>query len=158
MLAPVENSEIVRRSNVQALGPVYEAWARGDWRRRPDVYALEMEWGWSEEFPEFSGVFSDADVISRRLRAWLAPWEDWRCAAEEFITAGEFVVVLTRYTGRGKESGVAVDSRGAHVWTMRAGEAVRLEVFSSRTKALAAAGLPEMTPGAEADDQARGGR
>jgi hypothetical protein len=52
---------------------------------------------------------------------WLSQWEDWR----------------------GKESGAAVDTTGAHLWTMRAGKPVRLEVFSSRTKALEAAGLEE---------------
>ena len=50
--------------------------------------------------------------------------------------------MLTRYTGRGKGSQVEVDSLGAHLWTLRDGMAVRLEVFSSREKALAAAGLP----------------
>jgi ketosteroid isomerase-like protein len=74
---------------------------------------------------------------------WLSQWEDWRVEAEEYIPAGEFVVVLCRYTGRGKESGAAVDTTGAHLWTMRAGKPIRLEVFSSRTKALETAGLSE---------------
>ena len=100
-----------------------------------------MEWGWSDEFPGLQGVWRDPETRNSRLREWLSPWEDWRCEAEEFVTAGEFVVVLTRYTGQGKESGVAVDTRGAHLWTMRSGKAVRLEVFSSRSRALAAAGV-----------------
>jgi ketosteroid isomerase-like protein len=54
---------------------------------------------------------------------------------------GRVVVVLTRYLGRGKESGVEVDSRGARLWRMRNGKAVRLEIFSSRERALDAAGL-----------------
>lgn len=136
-----ENVEAVRRANVEALRPVYEEWGRGNWRPRFDVYAPGMEWGWSEEFPELHGVFSDRATVSRRLRAWLSPWEDWRCAAEEFIAAGEFVVVLTRYTGRGKESGVTVDTQGAHLWTMHDGKAIRLEVFSGRAKPLELAGL-----------------
>ena len=102
---------------------------------------VDMEWGWSEEFPGLRGVSRDPEARSRRLREWLSPWENWRCEAEEFVSAGEFVVVLTRYTGRGKESGVTVDTKGAHLWTMRNGKAVRLVVFSSREKALEAAGL-----------------
>jgi hypothetical protein len=51
-----------------------------------------------------------------------------------------YVVVLCRYTGRGKGSGLDVDTEGAHLWTMRDGRAVRLEVFSSRERALEAAG------------------
>jgi uncharacterized protein len=128
-------------TNVEALRPVYEEWARGNWRPRFDVYAEDMEWGWSDEFPGLAGVSRDPEVRSRRLREWLSPWEDWRCEAEEFIASGDFVVVLTRYTGRGKGSRVAVDTRGAHVWTLRDGRVIRLEVFSSRERALAAAGI-----------------
>jgi ketosteroid isomerase-like protein len=65
------------------------------------------------------------------------------CEAEEYIDAGGHVVAFTRYRGTGKESSVEVDTRGAHVWTMRDGKAVRLEVFSARRRALEAAGLRE---------------
>jgi hypothetical protein len=131
----------VQHENVEALRPVYEEWGRGNWRPRFDVYADDMEWGWSSEFPELQGVSRDPEFTSTRLRTWLSHWEDWRCQAEDYIAAGEHVVVLTRYTGRGRGSGAAVDTRGAHLWRMRDGEAVRLEVFSSRSRALAAAGL-----------------
>ncbi len=72
---------------------------------------------------------------------WLSSWRDWQVEAEEYITNGEFVVAFVRYTGSGKESGVDVDVQGAHVWRMRAGRVVRLEIFSSREKSLQAAGL-----------------
>ena len=61
--------------------------------------------------------------------------------ARGYIAAGESVVVLTRYLGRGKASGVEVDAPGAHLWRMRNGKAVRLEIFSSRERVLDAAGL-----------------
>ena len=101
-----------------------------------------MEWGWSDQFPGLDGVSPDPEEISSRLREWLSPSEEWRCEAEDFVAAGDFVVALTRYTGRGKGSKVDVSSRGAHVWRFRDGQVVRLEVFSSRDRALAAAGLP----------------
>jgi uncharacterized protein len=132
---------VAMSANVEALRPVYEEWGRGNWQPRFDVYAEDMEWGWSDEFPGLAGVSRDPETRSSRVREWLSPWEDWRCEAEEFIASGEFVVVLTRYTGRGKGSGVAVDTRGAHVWKLRDGRVIRLEVFSSRERALAAAGI-----------------
>jgi uncharacterized protein len=128
--------------NVEALRPVYEEWARGNFRPSSDVYGPDLEWGWSEEFPDIHGVFRDPEPRTRSLE-WLRQWEDWLVEAEEYISGGEFVVVLCRYRGRGKQSGAAVDTTGAHVWTMREGKAVRLEVFSSRAKALEAAGLSE---------------
>src|SRR5215207_11751283 len=77
------------------------------------------------------GVARNPRPKSEPCRQWLSSWRDWHTEAEECIPSGEFVVVLTRYTGRGKESGVDVDVQGAHVWQMRAGRAVRLEIFSS---------------------------
>ncbi len=126
---------------MKALRRVYAEWARGDFRPVSDVYGADLEWGWSDEFPGIAGVKREPVDTSERLLEWLGPWEKWRIEPEEFIPAGEFVVVMCRYTGRGKGSGVDVDSPGAHLWTMRDGRGVRLEIFSSRDRALASAGL-----------------
>jgi uncharacterized protein len=128
--------------NVDALREIYAEWGLGNWRPRFDVYASDMEWGWSGEFPGLAGIAPDPVDRSDRLRQWLNEWDDWRCEAERYLMHGDRVVVLARYRGRGKASGATVDTTGAHVWTLRDGQVVRLEIFSSREKALAAAGLP----------------
>jgi uncharacterized protein len=131
----------VQEADLAALRGIYEEWGQGNWRTRFEIYANEMEWGWSDEFPGLAGISHDRAERSRRLREWLSPWEDWRCEAEDYVTSGEYVVALTRYTGRGKESGVSVDVQGAHLWQIRDGKAVQLVVYSSRDRALAAAGV-----------------
>jgi ketosteroid isomerase-like protein len=131
----------VQQTNVEALHAVYDEWGRGNFGPRFDVYAPDMEWGWSGEFPGLAGVRPDPEARSSRLGEWLSQWNEWRCEAEDYVASGDRVVVLTRYTGRGRGSGAAVDTQGAHLWTFRDGKVVRLEIFSSRSKALAAAGL-----------------
>ena len=131
------------QENVDALRVVYAEWGRGNWLPRFDVYAPDMEWGWSSDFPGLAGVYHDPAQPNERLREWLSPWERWYCEAERFITHGDHVVVLTRYRGVGKGGGVPVDTEGAHVWQMRAGQAVRLEIFADRSSALKAVGLEE---------------
>jgi ketosteroid isomerase-like protein len=128
-------------SNADALRPVYDEWGRGDWTRRPALYAENFEWGWSHEFPGLAGVFRDDETPNSRLRQWLDPWERWECEAEDYVETGDWVVVLARYRGTGKGSGVAVDVEGAHVWRILDGEAVRLEIFADRQTALASVGL-----------------
>jgi ketosteroid isomerase-like protein len=137
----VSDQSEAERANVAALRAIYDHWGRGDWQPRFALYAEDFEWGWSEEFPDRHGVERDPNDRSPRLVAWLSEWDDWRCEVEDLVASGQFVVALTRYTGRGKESGAGVDAPGAHLWTMRDGRAVRLEVFSSRERALRAAGL-----------------
>ena len=95
-----------------------------------------MEWGWSDEFPGLAGVYKDHEDPNPRLRAWLSGWEDWRAEAEEFLEFGNHVVVLAIYWGRGKGSGVEISQQGAHVFELRDGKVVRLEIFASRQKAI----------------------
>jgi ketosteroid isomerase-like protein len=147
VLEPADRPAVSERDvggrNVAALRPVYEAWGRGDWSGAwPDVYGSGMSWGWSEEFPEIHGTYSDPEVARDRLRRWLSPWEEWRLEAEEYLPIGDRVLVLTRYHARGKGSGVEVEGAGANLWVMRDGKAESIMVFNDRDKALAAAGLP----------------
>ncbi len=123
--------------SIDALRPVYELWARGeDIRALFDLYAPGMTWGWSEEFPDIHGTYDDPQAAGAVIEEWFGQWENWRIEAEEFVPVGDRVVVLARYRGIGRGSGVRIDTPGAHVWTMRGGQAVGLMVFSDRVRAL----------------------
>jgi uncharacterized protein len=122
--------------NADLLRPIYEEWGRGNWRPRFDVYDPHMEWGWSSEFLDLGGVFEDRRDPNPRLLAWLTEWEQWRAEAEEYLEFGDYVVVLASYHGRGRESGAPITQEGAHVFKLRDGKVVRLEIFASRERAI----------------------
>jgi ketosteroid isomerase-like protein len=126
----------VAPGNADLIRPIFEEWGRGNWRPRFDVYHPHMEWGWSDEFPGLGGVCKDQRDPNPRMRAWLRVWEGWRAEADEFLELGDYVVVFTRYHGRGKGSGVEVHQEGAHVFELRDGQVVRLEIFADRKRAL----------------------
>jgi uncharacterized protein len=132
----------VAEGTLDAIRRVYDEWGRGNWRPKWDIYADDMEWGWSDEFPGLAGVYHDPAERNERLREWLSPWQHWRCEAEDLVVHGDHVVALCRYRGTGKGSGAVVDEQGAHLWTLRDGKVVRLVVFADRAKALAEAGVP----------------
>jgi uncharacterized protein len=138
--------------NADLLRPIYEEWGRGNWRPTFDVYDPHMEWGWSSEFLGLAGVFEDQRDPNPRLLTWLREWEHWRAEAEEFIEFGDYVVVFASYHGRGKESGVEISQEGAHVFKLRDGKVVRLEIFASRERAIESVqvALAEGQPGAPA--------
>lgn len=128
-------------ANIELLKPVYEQWGQGNFRPVHDVYGPDIEWGWSEEWPDLAGVGTGSEGPSETMVSFLSTWEDWRCEAQEYLATGDMVLVLTRYIGVGKGSGFEVDTPGAHLWTMRDGRATRLVVFSDRERAREAAGL-----------------
>ena len=122
--------------NADLLRPIYEEWGQGNWRPRFEIYDAHMEWGWSDEFPGLGGVYADDRDPNPRLQAWLIEWAEWRAEADEYLELGDHVVVLATYHGRGRGSGVEISQEGAHVFELRDGKVVRLEIFATRARAI----------------------
>jgi len=73
---------------------------------------------------------------------WVEDFEDWTLTPQEFLDAGESVVVRTHQTARGKASGVEVDSHFWFVFRLREGKVTRLSFYPREADALEAAGTP----------------
>jgi len=74
-----------------------------------------------------------------------AAWADGaRVEVAELIDADDKVIVLIRFSGRGKTSGAEVEALVWNLWTFRDGEPVRWTYFGEdRAEALKAAGLSD---------------
>ena len=61
---------------------------------------------------------------------------------DEFVDAGDRVVAIGRWVGKGSGSGVEVNQPMADVFTLHGGRVVRCEIgYSDRAEAFEAAGL-----------------
>src|SRR5271165_7182931 len=74
----------------------------------------------------------------RWLEDWAAAWSEFSLEPEEFIDAGDSVVVVLRMKATGRGSGVTVERQDGLVVRLRDGLAVRLEYYNSRDQALKA--------------------
>jgi ketosteroid isomerase-like protein len=128
--------ESSRGTDLEKLRAMYRRWARGDFSRG-DVFDPEMKSenvGMGEplrvgSFEEFVGA----------MREWLSAWErPLTITAEEFLQSGDRILVLVRWSGRGKGSGAQIEAGGAHLWTFRDGLAVRFDTYRDREEARAA--------------------
>ena len=63
--------------------------------------------------------------------------------AQEFIDAGDKVVVPVRFGGRAVHTGIAVAFDVVHICTARDGRWTRLDMYASKAEALKAVGLEE---------------
>jgi ketosteroid isomerase-like protein len=66
---------------------------------------------------------------------------EWRIEADEFIDAGEAVIVVARQTGRGRESGAEITDRIVLMYGIRDGKMTSLDAYRTKSEALEAAGL-----------------
>ena len=78
---------------------------------------------------------------ARWLEDWGAAWAEWSIEPEEYIDAGDWVVVAIRMKTKGLGSGIEVERQDAMVWEMRASKIVRLDYYNDRKQALESVGL-----------------
>ena len=89
------------------------------------------------------------DGYLRLMRDWLAPWESYTIAGDEFYDLEpDRVAVTTRHRGRMKDGGAEILTEGVDLWTLRDGRLLRLEAYLDREMGLEAAGLGSRRPSA----------
>ena len=132
------------QENVELVRSIYAAWERGEFGA--------AEWA----HPEIEFVFPDGPdpgsakgraEMAKRFRNWLSTWEQFRLAADEYRELDtERVLVLDRFSGRGKTSGLdlgQIQSEGAWLFHVRDGRVTKMVRYMDRPGALEAVGLRE---------------
>jgi ketosteroid isomerase-like protein len=136
----------VSSANLELVRSIRVAMERGDYSG--------TEWA----DPEIEWVFADGPNPGRwtglagmaeSIRDFLSAWEGFRAVADEYRELDdERVLVLTRYNGRGKASGLELEqmrAEGATLYHVRSGKVTRLVFYFDRERALSDLGLPSET-------------
>ena len=128
-----------RTDHVEALGALYECWARGDfsYRLEFDEHAVLVN------HPELDalGPFVGPKAITEYTRTMLEVWTDFTVEAEEIVAASYSVVARVLQRGTGRASGVKTELRYFMVWSFRGRKVIRFESFRDQADAYEAAGL-----------------
>jgi uncharacterized protein len=133
-------------SNVERLRVGYEALDRGDIGPVRDFLHPEAEMHDRPEIPDAT-TYRGWDGIVHSIRASQETFDDFHFLPQKFHEHGEHIVVFIKMTGTGRVSGVPVEERIAHLWTVRDGVGVKLQAYTDPADALEAAGLPRSLAG-----------
>ena len=129
-----ENVELVRRR--------FDAFNRCDLEAMIELTDPDAVW-WDRSDDPFGGTpHRGRDACMQHL-AEILQLADLQAQPQEFIDAGDRVVVGVHLTGRGRASGVAFKEHEFHVFTLRGGKVTETREYRDRAEALEAAGLSE---------------
>jgi uncharacterized protein len=128
-----ENVEIVR-NQVERFKATGES--------SPETAAEDITWHDPPDFPD-AQVHHGMDGVVEALGVWSNAWSEWQIELNEYIDAGERVLVRGRQWGLGKDTGVAVEQPLCLVYLLRDGKVVEVRAFFDDLQALEAAGLQE---------------
>src|SRR4051794_29541478 len=128
-----ENVELVRR--------MYEAFHGGDAEGALTCFDPDVVIDASRRVDGATGRGRQA--LAAIITAWMGAWEDWREEIEEIRDHGNQVYVVATQAGRGKGSGVEVETRYAVVYEIRGDKIARMTMYADPAEALEAVGLLE---------------
>jgi len=131
------------QENVEIVKEIFALFDRGDAEGGRALLSPAVEWDTTRfPFPDLSGVYRGPDSVRDWWLRWLEPWESYVVKPEEFIEAGDEVVVPTRGHARGRD-GIEVEVHFTGIYTIRGQRVARYRHFQTKAEALEAAGLRE---------------
>jgi ketosteroid isomerase-like protein len=129
-------------ANLDLVRSIYADWESGDYS--------SAEWA----HPDIEYVIADGPSpgswkgragMTESFRDFLGAWKDFRAEVQEYRELDdERVLVLIRFSGRGKTSELELDqmrAKGATLYHVRGGKVTRMVTYFDRERALADLGL-----------------
>ena len=127
------------RENVDIVRSVFSAFERGG---VDEMLAASSDDLITQRMGLDGAIYHGKEGFLQATADWIEDFEDWTLTPQEFLDAGESVVVRTHQTARGETSGVEVESHIWFVFEMREGKVTRLGFHFREADALEAAGIP----------------
>jgi hypothetical protein len=89
-------------------------------------------------------TYSGIDGLIEGWREWLSAWSKYEAHTEDFVDAGDHVVMLVRLKGETRHDGVALEQPAAVVYSLDGGKVVRVTFHLDRRLALEEAGRADL--------------
>jgi ketosteroid isomerase-like protein len=115
--------------NVRLVKGIYKALATGDVPAVVAALSPEIEWNEAENFPYSDGnPYRGPDAVLGGVFGRIgSEWDGFAVEPEQFLDAGDTVIMTGRYRGTWRGTGEAMNPQVAHVWTVGGGKVVRFQ-------------------------------
>jgi ketosteroid isomerase-like protein len=130
----------VAREVVERILAGYDLFNRGEFEQALVGFSEDIEWVAPEMVPD-PGPHRGPEGVRRFWDTWRESFPDFRLDVVEVHDLEEYVVVMARIHGTGRDSGAPVTTPAfPQVWTWDGREIVRMEMFTNSDAAAAAIG------------------
>jgi ketosteroid isomerase-like protein len=128
----------VFQEDADRLRDAYQAFNEGGVEAFLERLAPEVQLRDRESSPDRAETRYGKEGIKQLFASYMEAFDALRLEPQEFIDAGDQIVVTLHQRVRGKGSGAEVVGNIAHVWTMRGEAPFRLTIFRDKESALRA--------------------
>ena len=129
---------MVAESDVELVKLAFQALAQGGYETLLPLIDSDFEMTTPPGLAAEPDTYRGPEGVRRYFDSFYDAMDEIRFEAHDFRDVGEWVVVSTTVTARGRSSGLEFDQSIVQAWRVRDGKAIRLEVFADVEEALAA--------------------
>jgi ketosteroid isomerase-like protein len=130
------------QENVEVIRRVLSEWERGNFASteffNPDVHVR-----WINPIFVHRSETHGLDELRQAMVEFLDAWERVTASAERIVTAGDQVISVETWRGRGRASGIETEVRHSSVWSVAGGKITYFANYGNPDAAFEAAGLQE---------------
>jgi len=117
-------------NNIEVIQELYRAFREKDYDAFLSISTEDLEWVQNEGFPGGATRKGASEVIEGVFKANNNHWKSFAYHIEEFLDAGNSVIVIGRYAGCNRISGKPMSAAAAHVYDLRDGKVYRFRMFA----------------------------
>jgi ketosteroid isomerase-like protein len=135
-----KTSSPTSQENVEIVRAIWQAFAKGGFPAA--AFADDVEWHTAADLPDRETCKGTAAIQQMLADGW-ATVNDPGLEVEQFLDAGERVVVRWRGWGRARASGLPMEWGESHTYEVANGKVVEVREYRTWQEALEAVGLQE---------------
>jgi ketosteroid isomerase-like protein len=126
------------REDVETVRAIWEGFLETG---EPDLETIHPDLVLQDHDVPDAGDYRGREGFVRWMTQMEEAWPEMEFTVDDVLDAGDQVILLLRFTGTGRRSGVTLTREDAIVYELRDGKVVRLDYFNDRDQALAFAGV-----------------
>lgn len=117
-------------TNLEVIQELYRAFREKDDEAFLRICAPDLEWIQNEGFPRGATHQGAKAVIEGVFKTFTHIWESWSFDIEQYLDAGDTIIVIGSYAGCHRVSGKSFRSPAAHVYDIYNGKVSRFRQFT----------------------------
>jgi ketosteroid isomerase-like protein len=123
----------VSEANVEVVRRLFDGYNRGDYAEAAECLDPDVVYEVGQELPLHGRA-----AVRAMWERWDSTWDELETVPEEYVDAGDDVLVTVHYSARGRGSGIPYEERLYDVYSFVNGKCVRKREFRERSEALSA--------------------
>lgn len=117
-------------TNLDVVRELYRSFRERDYEAFLRICSPDLEWIQNEGFPRGSTKRSAQAVVEQVFKTFNHDWDNWRFDIEEYLDAGDTIIVIGTYSGVHRGTGKSMRSPAAHVYDLAGGFVTRFRQFT----------------------------